>query len=326
MDNPRHLRIQKLAGYGAAMAMLPYLLIKIVWTVDGLRGGGLDDGVWEELDWTQVNALTVAMAAVAVILGLMLAQDWGRRVPTWVIALPAWVGMGFLTPLLAVVAVPFTESVEEATTEVAGELPLWEMVLITISFAGTGLGLAIAFPLYARRRWPEAFVGMAGMAGMAGEQETSATAAARPRPVVLARAAMALCVALGVGQLYWALGGTAGLEFAELQLRDARWHVFTANSGLWALIAAWGVWTLTRRRGRLPIWIPMLAAWVASGSLSAWGAWKGIFTALVPPETPEHPFALAAVNLSGLVAGVLAGLTLLLVLRVRRAAGIPLGA
>ncbi len=33
-----------MAAYGAAAAMAPYFVMKIVWTIDGLRGGGLREG------------------------------------------------------------------------------------------------------------------------------------------------------------------------------------------------------------------------------------------------------------------------------------------
>ncbi|NDL57668.1 hypothetical protein [Phytoactinopolyspora mesophila] len=311
MEHPRDLRVQKLTAYGAALAMLPYLLIKIVWTLDGLLGGGLDQGVWEDLNWAQVNGLTVVMAAVGITLALMLAQRWGTRVPTWMVALPAWIGMGFLVPVLTMVisTAPF-QSAPEAT-DPGAELPTWEAVLIAVAFAGTGLGLAIAFPLYARRRWPEAFRG-------AMSDAPEGAGSTRQLQVVLARRAMTVVVLLGLVQAYWAVGGTVGLETDQLGLRDARWHITVANSAVWALIAAWGIWALTHRRTRLRFWVPSLLTWVSSGSLFAWGAWKGLFTAAVPPDVPEHPFALAAVNQLSTMAGVVIGLTLLLVLHDRR--------
>ena len=64
-------RSGQVAGYGAALAMTPYLILKIFWTIDGLRGGGLHEGAWSHLNWAvgrwlvplrRRNALVTLMA------------------------------------------------------------------------------------------------------------------------------------------------------------------------------------------------------------------------------------------------------------------------
>ncbi|AVT29155.1 hypothetical protein C6361_06225 [Plantactinospora sp. BC1] len=270
--------------------MAPYFVMKIFWTIDGLRGGGLHEGAWSHLDWAAVNGLTVAMSGLAILLGLALAQRWGARVPAWLMLLPGWIGMGLLVPMTPLI--PILALVNTNTGETATEAPMtgWEVGLLAVSFAGFALGMAIAAPVYALRRWPEAFSG----------RSLSARHGVR---VTVARLAAALCVLLGLPQLFWGFGGTIGLNGATLDSRDGQWHLLTLNSGVWALVAAWGAWTLTRHTGRAPL----LLSWLASGFLFAWGSWKAVFSFAVTPEfpPPEPPWVLAQQNHFGAVAGLL---------------------
>ena len=297
---PRWAKVRRVAGYGAALAMLPYFVVKIVWTLDGLRGGGLRDGAWSRLDWSLVNGLTVGMAGAAILLGLALGQGWGMRIPGWVLLGPAWIGGGFLIPMIPVIPALPAVAPEAEAAPVAPSLPAWEPVLLSLSFAGFGLAVALAFPLYVGHRWPEALTGRVSAAG-------AAEVIRGPVPTLAA----AVAAGIGLPQVYWALGGTAGLHQATLDNRDGQWHLLTGNSGLWALIAAWGVWTVTHRGAGAGLRIPLLMSWVASGFLFAWGSWKAIFAFAVVPEfpPPEPLWALAGINHFG----ALAGLAILLV-------------
>lgn len=298
---------RQVAGYGAALAMVPYLIVKVIWTLDGLRGGGLRDGAWSTLSWTALNALTVAMAGAAIVLGLALAQRWGRRIPGWLILLPAWVGTGFLVPMIPILPLlSLTAGGGETVTDPA--VPAWEIALLSVSFAGFGLGAAVAVPLYLWQRWPHA---------VTGRTRTDPTVLSATWAVqrTVANLAAAASVALGLPQIYWALGGTIGLDQAALDHRDAQWHILTGNSGVWALIAAWGVWTALRRGASASLRTPMLLTWVASGGLFAWGSWKAIFTYAVTSSfpSPEPPLALAVQNHVSALAGALLLVVLLLV-------------
>ena len=298
------------AGYGTAFAMTPYLIVKIGWTVAGLRGDAPGDGPWDRLDWVLLNALTVGMAGAAILLGLLLARPWGLRAPGWVTLLPAWIGMGFLVPMLPVIPLLLLLSPASGGATPAAGLPAWEGALLTASFAGFGLGVAVAFPLYARERWPQAFG-----SGLASPPSTG------PRRTA-AQLATVAGVTIGLPQLYWALGGTVGLDPANLGRRDAQWHLFVGNTGLWALIAAWGVWTVTHRRAGPGSRRRLLVTWVASGFLFAWGTWKAVLTYAVveayPP--PEPPWVLALENHFGALTGAVILLVLTLVIADRRQA------
>ncbi|MFG1869537.1 hypothetical protein [Micromonospora arborensis] len=293
--------------------MVPYFVVKVVWTVDGLRGGGLHDGAWSKLDWTALNGLTVAMAGAAILLGLALGQRWGLRIPGWLILLPAWIGTGFLVPMIPILPVLLlTAGGGDPAADVV--VPAWEVALVSVSFAGFGLGVAVAVPLYVWRRWPYAFTG-----GPPTDPAAIRTTGAVERTV--ASLAATVSVALGLPQLYWALGGTFGLDQGALDRRDAQWHVLTGNSGVWALFAAWGLWTMTRRRAGAGFRTPMLLTWVASGSLFAWGSWKATFAYAVTSSfpSPEPPVTLAVENHFGALAGSVAVVALLLVVERRRA-------
>jgi len=150
---------KRVAGHAAALAMVPYFLIKIVWTLAGLRGGGLHDGVWSRLNWAGINGLTVAMAGAAIVLGLALAQRWGLRIPAVALLLPAWIGAGFLVPMVPLFPFLLAGGGGDAPAEPAASIPAWEIGLISASFAGFGLAMAFAFPLYVRERWPHVFTG-----------------------------------------------------------------------------------------------------------------------------------------------------------------------
>lgn len=298
--------VRRVAAYGAALAMLPYFVIKIFWTVDGLRGGGLHEGAWSTLNWAAINGLTVAMSGLGILLGLALAQRWGMRVPGGVMVLPAWIGFGFLVPMIPILPVLLLFATGDTGSSADGgdpTLPVWEVRLVAVSFAGFALGSALAVPLYAAQRWPAAFSHRPA-AGPPGEPVRS-----------LALLASAVCVALGLPQLFWALGGTAGLDPATLDNRDAQWHVLTANNGGWALVAAWAVWAVARRGGR----IALLFAWAASGFLFAWGSWKAAFTYAVVPTfpPPEYTWVLALQNHFGALVGMAILVVLLLTLEQR---------
>nr|BFE80436.1 hypothetical protein GCM10020093_030370 [Planobispora longispora] len=200
----RWTTVRRIAAYGAALAMLPYFIIKIFWTVDGLRGGGLHEGAWSTLNWAAINGLTVGMAGLAIVLGLALGQRWGARVPAWLLLSPAWIGMGFLVSMIPLLPVSLLLAQDDWEATGSAALPAWELPLIGLSFTGFALGLAVAAPLR-QAAMAAAFTGRVDEAG-------SAASASGPLQATAARIATAVCVGIGLPQIYWALGGAAGLE------------------------------------------------------------------------------------------------------------------
>jgi hypothetical protein len=317
---------RQVAAYFAALAMLPYFLLKVFWVGDGLHGGGMHTGVWKTLDWVAVNAMTVAMAGTAIVLGLALGQRWGLRLPAWSLLLPAGVGMGFLCSVLPLV--PVLAALPDAGADPAGpKLPMaaWEVGMISVSFAGFGLGLAVAVPLYVRERWPALFARPDALRG-GGLEGTARTGVhdhdhVRYLWVSLARAATVVCAVLAVAQTYWAFGGTLGLDPQGLPGRDLRWYLLTGSNACWALVAAWGARSLGRHRAGMLPRVTLLLTWVASGALFAWSSWRAVFVFAVPSaySAPEYP----AVQALGNHLGALAGLAVLILLLLRVVESLP---
>ncbi|MFI6516212.1 hypothetical protein ACIBF1_11685 [Spirillospora sp. NPDC050679] len=253
-----------------------YLVVKVVW-IAAAAFGHAPDG-YGTADWAVLNTVTVVMAATGVALGLALAQGWGRRLHAVPVVFFSWVGAGFLVPMLPFMAV-------KGVLGGVGPAPRWETVFLGIGFAGMAVGLAVALPIYFRERWPRAFVGRVGD----GPRFSS--------PLVTA--AVLGAVVLGALWCLWAAGVTVGLDPAQSHLRDLNGRLLYGSSGLAALLGAWSVWTLTRRRPvRLPLWVPVSLAFGTSGSLFAWSGWKlpmvllrpGGFTTAeyVPVAVVEH--------------------------------------
>ncbi len=288
-------RLGSIGGYGAALAMTPYLLIKITWVVGALAGLLPTGGAATLAEWVVLNGATIVMAGVGIVLALALVRPWGMRIPGAPLALAAWVGAGFLVSVLPFAVVSSLLGSGDGGGAAGGHddaaMPAWEAGLIQAGFVGMGLGLALALPAYLRRRWPDAF------AGRLGDAPTPA-----PWWVVAAGAMPGLC------WLYWAAGGTAGL--AHPDQRDTNWHLLAVLGGLWALAAVAAGWALaTGRPAGLPRWVPLALGWLGSGSLFAWSGWKlplTLYVALARPGDvlpPEHPAVAAALHTVAIAAG-----------------------
>ncbi|MFG3256059.1 hypothetical protein [Streptomyces sp. NPDC048172] len=271
-------RAGRWAAYGAALALTPYLVIKVVWVL----GSGFDSA-----GWILLNTVTIGMAGIGITLALALVRPWGTRIPGRLVVLCAWTGAGFLVPVLpyallsAVLDPPRTRA--------------WEGALLQAGFVGMGLGLALALPAYMRRRWPYAFEGDRH----GPPPRTGAVPAA-------------LAAGAGLVWLYWAVGG--GLGVAHPGERSTGGAVLAGLGGCWALVGAVAVRALVRGRprGRLsraPRWVPLVLGFLGSGSLFAWSGWKLPVTALVALgvpvglELPEEPVVAVAVHAAAVVAG-----------------------
>lgn len=301
-------RVGRRAAYGAALALLPYLLIKVSWVVGSLMGLLPVGNGFGKAEWVVLNTVTVGMAAIGIALALALVRPWGMRVPGAPVAFCAWVGSGFLVSILPFgVLGALLDAGGDAQGGGAGSgagsgadptdpaMPVWEGVLVQIGFVGMGLGLTLAVPAYLRRRWPGAFTGRVG----------DGPRAALPWAAVVG-------AAIGLLWLYWAAGGTAGI--AHPVERNADWYVLAAVSGFWALAASAAVGMIARARpARLPRLLPLVFGWVGSGSLFAWSGWKlpiTLYMAWAEPVGARPPENLAvAVVLHG--CAVVAGAAML---------------
>ncbi|MFF3670669.1 hypothetical protein [Microtetraspora malaysiensis] len=248
------------AGYGAALSLSLYLTVKVIWVVAALFGS--TPSTFTDGDWILLNGVTVVMSVVGVVLGLALAQRWGRRLPAPPVVFFAWMAAGFLIPMIPYMLFGAVLGGDAGGGDSGGgdAVPSWETAFIAIGFGGMALGLAIALPIYMRERWPAAFLGRVG----------------DHRPAPLGRSHLrALYVLVAAPVLlwaYWAAGGTLGLAHRDLMNADGR--LLAGNSALWAVLGAAAIRTVATGRPRMPRWIPMAVAFTSSGSLVAWSAWK----------------------------------------------------
>ncbi|GHJ39395.1 hypothetical protein [Streptomyces sp. TS71-3] len=308
-------RAGRFAAYGAALALLPYALIKVSWVVGALAGLLPVGAGFGLVEWVALNTVTVGMAGIGITVALALARPWGMRIPGPLVAFVAWVATGLLVPLLPYAVLDsLLGSADGGSGEGGGggdgpSMPGWEAALIQVGFVGMGLGLAVALPAYLRRRWPDAFAERAG-----GGAEGSRLAA-----WVVAGGAV-----IGLAWLYWAAGGAGGV--AHPDERNAHWRALNAVCGLWGLAASAAAFALTRAGCvRLPRWVPMAVGWLGSGSLFAWSGWKlplTLYVSLAKPDDAALPEDLAVAVVLRLAAVVVgAAMMRILVRSHRRTAG-----
>ncbi|MBJ3810580.1 hypothetical protein JGB26_26330 [Streptomyces flavofungini] len=314
-------RAGRLAAYGAAFAMTPYALIKISWAVGAMAGlVPIGDG-FSPAGWAVLNTVTVGMAGIGIAMALALVRPWGMRIPGPLVVCVAWVGTGFLVPVLPYAVLDsmlgLSGGGEPQHHEDDGPaMPGWEAGLIQFSFVGMGLGLALALPAYLRRRWPEAFAGPVGVHAQSGHSRGG-------RRHVLG--AVGAGTVVGAVWIYWALGGTAGMAHpTELH---ANGRLLTGIWGGWALTASAATWAVGRGRpARLPRWIPLTLGWLGTGSLFAWSSWRLLFTSYVamarPADAslPEDLAVAAVVHVAAVPAGAV---MLAALLRPRRRSAAP---
>ena len=145
-------RVGELAAYGAALALTPYLLIKVSWVAGALVGVLPTGDGMSTSGWVALNLATIVMSGVGIVVALALVRPWGLRIPARLLVAGSWIGAGFLVPLLPYAVVGLFDID-------GGSMPDWEAVLIQAGFVGMGLGLAVALPSYFRRRWPDQLCG-----------------------------------------------------------------------------------------------------------------------------------------------------------------------
>ncbi len=86
----------------AVVACLPCLGLKAAW-IAGSRVG-IPDGsalLDHRVAMALANGLSMLLDSGVIVLALVLTRPWGRRVPAWAPALPAWGATGLLAPIMA---------------------------------------------------------------------------------------------------------------------------------------------------------------------------------------------------------------------------------
>src|SRR6476646_442352 len=88
-------RVGITAAWVAAICCLPYLVLKVAWTL-GASLGLKDASVRHSSDWVAENAVSAGVQLVGLLLVVALTRPWAQRLPAWLVAVPAWVGTGLL--------------------------------------------------------------------------------------------------------------------------------------------------------------------------------------------------------------------------------------
>ncbi|MEV5571519.1 hypothetical protein AB0L06_15825 [Spirillospora sp. NPDC052269] len=292
-------------AYLTCAACVPYIVLKAIWMFGGNLGVNDTEGM-HSTAVVVVNAITFALDTTTILIAFAFTYGWGRRLPSWLVVVPIWVGTGLLAPLA--LGLPLGTIVqfamgEGSPTSSAGASALdpWVFVVVYGGFITQAVGLTVAFLFYAKARWPEVF------------RLTARDVPAGPTDVMrrfLAWAAAVPMAFVAVVDLYWAFGGDGG-RTADLSTTQ---QVIQFVDAAIALAGAVGALALVqRRRGRLLV--PLVATWIGGGAGFGYGLLTS--TMAVDPDTTtlENLDALAGL-LGGLVIA-LAGASLI----AERAAG-----
>jgi hypothetical protein len=68
-------RVGRVAAYGAALALTPYLLIKVLWVVGSLLGLLPVGAGFCKVEWVVLNSATIGMAGIGIAVALALVAD-----------------------------------------------------------------------------------------------------------------------------------------------------------------------------------------------------------------------------------------------------------
>ena len=280
-------RLGATAAWISAICCLPYLVLKLVWTLD-IPVGITDRSVLSSNGWVAGNALMAVIQLVGLLLVLALIRPRAQRLPAWLLLVPAWVGTGLLFQVSvgAALAAAFSSASQTSSASTEG-IQSWVFVMVYSAFAGQGAALAIAFACYVRVRW-------GGLLSVrSGDVVTGRTVGAGSwrenhlAQIALAVAGMAVAVVAVCG--YWAAGGSFGPSAAQpdpssaLQASRVGGAV-TAAVGLFGLAGRWG--------GHTRLWLPATLIWIGSGAVAAFDGLMLLLFLMLPPGTTESGWTL----------------------------------
>jgi len=303
------IKKRKIWGYSTAVAIMPYLFIKIAWTF----GLFMPTEQMGDPSWRTANAITIVLAAVGILVAFAFSMRWGEKLPAWLVAFPVWVGTGLLIPMLLLAPVLSPAAIIRDQQAGAADVWIYEQIFVIVSLIGVGICLPFTLAGYTKMRWPEVFTGPIYIELLPGNSQKL--------QITLARLVSAGCILLGFIKVFWAAGGTIGINPAMLDNRDLWWHLLSLSTGVWAFVGSWGLWVLTTRRGSKSFFPPMAAAWISSGMLFSYNLFNRL-SATRPDTQPalEYPLAHELTTELGSVLGVMMGMVILMVLHDRRRA------
>lgn len=277
----------------AILATLPYLLLKLHW-ISGGRAGLQDADFGHSTAMWIGNAVTFAMEACALLLALAFVSRWGRRLPSYVVLLPMWVASGLLGGILVIL--PFQLLLGWAGGAIgqgaASERPAapiadWVFAMVYGCFAVLGVSLLLGFALYARDRW---------LRPCGWPRRLRDLGAVDPAVRRAALAAAGACLVVAAGE--FALGPKDGIAWGNV-----RQHAHGGGKPR----AASPPWRYGSRLA-LPGTVALVATWLGTGALAAWGLYHAVLFSVpndLAPDGPATralaPAAKAAVGIAGVV-------------------------
>ena len=302
-DKPR--RAARVLRALAFAACLPYLALKIAWA-SGSRVGIPDGSMLLAHHTTMIvgSIESALLDSMVVVLALLLTQRWGRRVPGWLLVVPAWTATGLLSPI--VVGYPMQLGVRllggaaaPSDGPAAGPfLHEWVFSVVYTGFIVQALALGALFVLYARVRWGHLWRGR--VSGLAGH--------GRPRGVQRVAALIGSAVVLVplTAHLFWATGSTSGLTATKIADRAGDFYALEVAFVLFAVMTVTGLLLVAfPRAGALPLRVPLSLAFVGSAALACWGGYL-LLTGLENRDPSRRISALMTVTYSlQFLAGVL---------------------
>lgn len=295
----------------AVAACLPYLALKAAWLA-GSTVGVPDGSVLLEhrTALTVANGVTFLMDACVIVLALAFTRPWGARLPAWLLAVPAWVATGLLTPIMTGLPVQLLLGALGGSSNGSGAsddgsepfLHAWVYLVVYGGFLVQGLALGALFALYARDRWGRSWRGRMRdlprtLPGRTGRRTAVAAAVLALPPLTL--------------RLLWACGATTGLAAGRLADRTSSFRLVEAQHAVFlACAAAAGLLLAFPRAGALPVKVPLFLAWVSSAAAVCWAGWQSVawlaLTDAADRPTTAMQLTYAAQMITGLLVTALA--------------------
>ncbi|SCE94398.1 hypothetical protein GA0074695_2337 [Micromonospora viridifaciens] len=188
-------RLQQGSLWLAILAVVPYVILKLLWlggsTVGLRKGAGAAEMGSDRM--VAGNIITVLLVVLAGVLAFGLTRPWGRQAPAWLVLVLAVGAAGLLAPIL--LGLPLGVALQlvvqhDVTSGGEGDLAGWVFAVVYGGFGLLAVALAILLRRYVLDRWGRLF-------------------AAPPRPPVRwAAVAGALgMLPFGAAMLYWGLAG-----------------------------------------------------------------------------------------------------------------------
>ena len=247
-------------------ARLPYLVLKVLWTFD-LPVGVTDRSVFDRNEWVAGNALMAVLQLAGLLLVLALTRPWARRVPTWLLLFPVWVGTGLLFQVVVGAALLWARSSASSSggSTDLGEFQPWVFAVIYPSFAGQGSRWPSPSPVTSGHDGASCWASAPGRSSRGEQREcghgrsTTWRGWPRPLPGWLRRWPSSA----GTGRSSAQFGDSAALG------SDSPWGL-QASRMVGAVTAVVGLLGLAGRWGqRTRFWLPTALTWVGAGAMAA---------------------------------------------------------